>query len=276
MNLMRFPNMWLLPTIFSAEKTLLNCRLIANEAYEQYEMTHMTDNPFAVPLIPLAGLPPFLTDTRYYHFDADVPLSLNEFCQKYYDEIRESALPDREKLRVKPAYILPNTFDFLRHIERVCPGADVRAGVKFQVKYGHQNVLFFRCAESGENLVRKIEKAFQSYRDIQTMMDIEWPTIYRDHQRSAQYIMRNVIPEAARVERVAYERPQRFDDNLYPGSLIDWRKLLKPKEAPTGAISEGHSPGKDPNDYELTGKSVSADEIDDLINRITQDIEESD
>ena len=256
MNLMGFPNMWLLPTIFSAEKTLLNFRLIANEAYEQYEMTHITDNPFAAPLIPLAGLPPFLTDTRYYHFDADVPLSFQEFCQKFYDEIRESALPDREKLRVKPAYILPNTFDFLRHIERVCPGADVRAGVKFQVKYGHQNVLFFRGAKSGENLVRKIEKAFQSYRQ----QDVWVPTGSRI---SIDRIFANDTEEQNLAD---------FFTNL----LRRWRNLPKSSKATTGAISEGHSPGKDPNDYKLNGNSVSADEIDDLIDRITQETEESD
>ena len=121
-------------------KTLTDMRISANEAYNHYEHTHFNQVVNSVSILLSENFWWGLTDTRYYHFNEEIPPSRDEQIGSLIDAIMYEQLSAHDKelkdMEIKPARLMPHDFELLSKIEREFPGADVDANVLFRFKYG--------------------------------------------------------------------------------------------------------------------------------------------
>ena len=243
-------------------KTLAEMRIAANEAYQRYEMTH---SRYMLPsgFIPLENYFWGLTDTRYYHFDAEIPPSRSEQTGSIIDAIIYEQLSKHDQelrdMEIKPARLMPHDFEFLSKIEREFPGADVEANVIFRFKYGVPNKLFFLDPNNGSDWERKIQHAIEEFRRFGANSFPVHPGV------PIVLVGPNTFRRMTLGHLNAACEWMDAQDSSPPDSEQDAQ----------GAVSEGHIADKNHGDFKLTGKTVSADEIDDLLDRISEDVEKN-
>ena len=245
-------------------KTLTDMRISANEAYYHYELTHFNQVVNSVSILLSENFWWGLTDTRYYHFNEEIPPSRDEQIGSLIDAIMYEQLSAHDKelkdMEIKPARLMPHDFEFLSKIEREFPGADVDANVLFRFKYGVPNKLFFIDPTTGSDWERRIQHAVEEWRRFESPIPLfaGSPLVLirpRRFEQIEQMMQDGMEASTAFIQAL-------FGEKGNPGEA-------------QGAVSEGHIADKNHADFELTGKSVSADEIDDLLDRISEDIEKN-
>lgn len=176
-------------------------------------------------------------DTRYYDFSERPPPTL---------------YPDVE-LKIKVANVMPDALALIRKVRREYPREVLNSHVLFWRKLYAYKDIYFVESPTGRDLETVIQDAEIEYRVYGGPYDWISPGIPIWHLL------------AFRMGVSIGTDPAYNSDRIYAGE----------REAETGAVSEGRYAEKDHSEFQKTGKSVSAEDIDDLIDRITTDTEEN-
>ena len=191
-----------------------------------------------------------------------------------WDELLEEAFTSYAQPVKSPylhfANVLPDTVKFLRQIEAYDPNSAVKSGLFFAHKSSTPHTLQFLQAHTHVDIAS------------------QWDHFIRYTRLFDNNIFRIWSNQSLADEFPVITAPDWVNEQMFAGGVLNWQSHYddvdigdldwykqQPERPKEGAISEGGCSDKDHSDFELTGKSVSADEIDDLLNRITADLDEN-
>ena len=175
-------------------------------------------------------------DTRFYDLNEPIPV------------VPSGAMPYGIYFAEYQPYDLsnftPDMLEFIRKVRVADPEAEERLDMQIYKRSDMTDFISFMNTETG--------KDYLGYHDFGT--------------RFAPFDEAMLVHAFVQLAQEAQE--------VFDAALMR-REQAKVPQPKTGAISEGNVGNRDFSGYEKTGKSVSADDIDDLIDRITTDLHDA-